>query len=83
MSLKQHLCQNWTPPPWKEVTALYLAVKSAGGVPNQAAGREGVRERETLCLFEAASNAVLQFVAADILEPVGQQNGDATEMYQI
>jgi len=39
-------------------------------------------EKETLCLFEAALKAVLQFVAADILEPVGQQNGEATEMYQ-
>lgn len=29
-----------------------------------------------------ASKAVLQFVAADILEPVGQQNGESTEMYQ-
>lgn len=34
-------------------------------------------QRETPCSFEAASKAVLQFVAADILEPVGQQNGDA------
>lgn len=82
MSLKRRFRQKWTLL-WKEATALYLAVKSAGGVPNQAAGREAARERETLCLFEAASNAVLQFVAADILEPVGQQNGDATEMYQI
>lgn len=30
-----------------------------------------------------ASKAVLQFVAADILEPVGQQNGESTEMYQL
>lgn len=29
-----------------------------------------------------ASAAVLQFVAADILEPVGQQNGESREMYQ-
>lgn len=39
-------------------------------------------EKETLCLFEAASKAVLQFVVADILEPAGQQNGEGTEMYQ-
>lgn len=38
--------------------------------------------KETLCLFEAAYKAVLQFVVADILEPVGQQNGEAMEMYQ-
>lgn len=56
--------------------ALYFAVVSAGGVQNQA------RERETLCSFEAAYKAVLQFVAADILEPVGQQNGEAMEMHQ-
>lgn len=29
-----------------------------------------------------ASKALLQFGAADILEPVGQQNGESTEMYQ-
>lgn len=29
-----------------------------------------------------ASAALLQFGAADILEPVGQQNGESTEMHQ-
>ena len=37
---------------------------------------------ERLSLFEANYKAVFQFVAADILEPVAQQNGEAAEMYQ-
>lgn len=39
-------------------------------------------EKETLGSYEAAHMALLQFVAADILELVGQQNGDAVEMHQ-
>lgn len=33
-------------------------------------------------LQTGASKALLQFGAADILEPVGQQNGESTEIYQ-
>lgn len=55
---------------WNE-SAVYFAVVSAGGVQNQASDpRAHLRQLAT---------AVLQFVGADILEPVGQQNGETTE----
>lgn len=43
---------------------------------------KAVQRKRPLCLFEAAYKALLQFVVADILEPVGQQNGETMEMYQ-
>lgn len=52
--------------------------------------RQLVRARVCVCVCSQirlqrdvpASKAVLQFVAADILEPVGQQNGESREMHQ-